>query len=64
MTGMTRESVNKHLGIWRDAGWILFSGGSVTLINAGALADLLRDDEQGRSEPETDRGADGVSRYG
>jgi CRP/FNR family transcriptional regulator, cyclic AMP receptor protein len=45
MTGMTRESVNKHLRVWRDAGWILLSSGSVTLVNEGALASLLREEK-------------------
>jgi CRP-like cAMP-binding protein len=45
MTGMTRESVNKHLGLWRDAGWILLSGGAVTLVNAEALAARVVQDD-------------------
>lgn len=40
MTGLTRESVNKHLGAWREAGWILLSDRSVTLINVRALSDI------------------------
>jgi CRP/FNR family transcriptional regulator, cyclic AMP receptor protein len=45
MTGMTRESVNRYLGVWRDAGWILLLRGSVTLVNEGALASLLREEK-------------------
>jgi CRP/FNR family transcriptional regulator, cyclic AMP receptor protein len=41
MTGMTRESVNRYLGVWRDAGWILLLRGSVTLVSEGALSSLL-----------------------
>jgi CRP-like cAMP-binding protein len=41
MTGLTRESVNKHLSVWRDAGWVLLSGGSVTVIDVAALSNLL-----------------------
>lgn len=40
MTGMSRESVNKYLGVWRDAGWILLLRGSVTLVSEGALSML------------------------
>jgi CRP-like cAMP-binding protein len=40
MTGLTRESVNKHLGVWREAGWILLSDRSVTLIDVSALSDI------------------------
>ncbi len=44
MTGLTRESVNKHLGTWRDAGWITLSSGSVTSIDVAALSSLLPED--------------------
>jgi CRP-like cAMP-binding protein len=40
MTGPTRESVNKNLGAWREAGWILLSDRSVTLIDVRALSDI------------------------
>ncbi len=46
MTGLTRESVNKHLGAWRDAGWILLASGSVTLLDIAALSDVLHEHEQ------------------
>lgn len=45
MTGLIRESINKHLGQWREAGWLSQSGRAITLHNVAALRDLLR--EQG-----------------
>ena len=41
LSGLTRESVNKYLAAWRDAGWILLSGRSVIVLNPAALADLV-----------------------
>ena len=43
MTGLTRECVNKHLGSWRGAGWLLLSDRSVILTNVAALSNLLSD---------------------
>jgi CRP-like cAMP-binding protein len=43
LTSLTRESVNKHLSTWRDAGWILLTGGSVMLRDVPALSRLLLD---------------------
>lgn len=43
MTGITRESVNKCLAAWRDAGWIALSGGGIARVDAAALSELLRD---------------------
>jgi CRP-like cAMP-binding protein len=43
MTGLIRESINRHLGTWRDAGWIGLTEGTITLCNIGALRGLLRD---------------------
>jgi len=40
MTGLSRESVNKLLGSWRDAGWIRLSNRSVTLMDVTALTRL------------------------
>lgn len=37
MAGMSREMVNKHLALWRDAGWIRMSGGTVASVDADAL---------------------------
>jgi CRP/FNR family transcriptional regulator, cyclic AMP receptor protein len=45
MTGLTRESINKHLATWRDAGWVALSGKSLTLLDVGALQTLLSDHE-------------------
>ena len=41
MTGMIRESVNKHLKAWSDAGWIEMVNGSVTLCDVRALRDFV-----------------------
>jgi CRP-like cAMP-binding protein len=45
MTGLIRESINKHLNAWRAAGWIELAGGSVTLCDVAALQDFVRDNE-------------------
>jgi CRP/FNR family cyclic AMP-dependent transcriptional regulator len=45
MTGLIRESINKHLKAWRAAGWIELASGSVTLRDVGALQDFVRDNE-------------------
>src|SRR5271166_6187744 len=45
MTGLIRESINKHLKAWRAAGWVELSGGSVTLRDVRALQDYVRDNE-------------------
>ena len=37
MTGLIRESINKHLSAWRAAGWVELSGGSVTRCDVSAL---------------------------
>jgi len=41
MTDLTRESINKHLAAWRDAGWVKLSGKIVTLTDVGALQRVL-----------------------
>jgi CRP/FNR family cyclic AMP-dependent transcriptional regulator len=43
MTGLIRESINKHLGAWRDAGWLSLSGRTITLRDLAALRALVRD---------------------
>jgi len=43
MTGLTRESINKHLAAWRDSGWVRLSDRYVTVLNPQRLQDLLRD---------------------
>jgi hypothetical protein len=45
MTGLIRESINKHLNAWRAAGWVELEGGSVTLRDVGALQDFVRHSE-------------------
>ncbi len=42
LTGLTRESTNKHLGAWRDAGLISLSGRTLTLIDSVALNDIAQ----------------------
>jgi CRP/FNR family cyclic AMP-dependent transcriptional regulator len=44
MAGMSREMVNKHLALWRDAGWIRMSGGTVASVNADALSAMSCED--------------------
>jgi CRP-like cAMP-binding protein len=44
MAGMSREIVNKHLGSWRDAGWIEMSGGTVASVDVTALSEVSGDD--------------------
>jgi CRP/FNR family cyclic AMP-dependent transcriptional regulator len=41
MSGLIRESINKHLGMWRDAGWLSQAGRTITLHNLPALRALL-----------------------
>ena len=45
MTGLIRESINKHLKAWRAAGWVDLCGGGVTLRDVRALQDYVRDNE-------------------
>jgi CRP/FNR family transcriptional regulator len=45
MTGLIRESINKHLGTWRDAGWLSLSGRTITLHDVGALRAVAREDD-------------------
>lgn len=40
MVGMTRESVNKHLGHWRDEGWIAWDRSYYTILDMDALRKL------------------------
>jgi CRP/FNR family transcriptional regulator, cyclic AMP receptor protein len=47
MTGLIRESINRHLGVWRDAGWIALAEGTITLCNIGALRALLSEHDLG-----------------
>ena len=45
MTGLTRESINKHLSGWRDEGLISISDRCVTLLDVAALQQMLADPE-------------------
>lgn len=45
LMGLTRESINKHLAIMRDAGWISLSAGSISLLDVAALKELAHNDE-------------------
>jgi CRP/FNR family transcriptional regulator, cyclic AMP receptor protein len=45
MTGLTRESINKHLRAWRAAGWVEFAFAKVTLSDVVALRDYVQDNE-------------------
>ena len=40
MTGLSRETINKQLGAWRDKGWLELVGGQLTLLNIEALRTL------------------------
>ena len=40
MTGLARESINKQLSLWRDAGIVALNGRVVTLLDAQALRDV------------------------
>lgn len=51
MAGMSRELVNKHLGAWRDAGWIRMSGGTVASVDTAALALMLGDEQDRDADP-------------
>ena len=42
MTGLIRESINKHLKAWRAAGWVELSDGTLTLRDVRALQDFVR----------------------
>ncbi len=44
MTGLIREIINRHLGNWRDAGWLHLSDRSIVLTNVQALRALVPDD--------------------
>jgi CRP/FNR family transcriptional regulator, cyclic AMP receptor protein len=41
MTGLTRESINKHLRAWREMGWVELSGSAVTLCDVVALRNYV-----------------------
>ncbi|MCW3473578.1 Crp/Fnr family transcriptional regulator [Limobrevibacterium gyesilva] len=41
LTGLTRESINKHLAHFRDAGCVRLSGRDITVVDLGALRQYL-----------------------
>ena len=41
MTGLTRESINKHLAAWRDTGWVRVAEDGIVLVNLRGLRDLF-----------------------
>ena len=45
MTGLIRESINKHLKAWRSAGWLTLAGGTVTLREVATMRDYVRANE-------------------
>jgi CRP/FNR family transcriptional regulator, cyclic AMP receptor protein len=45
MTGLTRESINKHLAAWRDKDWIRLSGHAIDIVHIDSLRQLLADYE-------------------
>ena len=49
MTGLTRESINKHLAAMRDAGWISLASGTVTLRDIDRLERCLNDQDTQRA---------------
>lgn len=40
MTGLSRETINKQLGAWRDNGWLALVDGQLTLLDVEALRTL------------------------
>ncbi len=44
MTGLTRESINKHLSGWRDAGWVQLDERAIVLTDLRSLRTLLQSD--------------------
>lgn len=57
IAGITRESVNKQLGLWREAGWIAIRNGYITLADPASLAELagLAERADGRPAPDGPR---------
>jgi CRP/FNR family cyclic AMP-dependent transcriptional regulator len=45
MTGLTRESINKHMRAWRAAGWVRFVGARAMLSDVVALRNYVQDNE-------------------
>ena len=41
MTGLARESINKHLAAWRDDKWVQITDRYLTVRDATALRDVV-----------------------
>lgn len=50
MTGVSREVVNKQLGVWRDAGWIVMSHGTLRSLDTAAISTILGGERHGEGE--------------
>jgi CRP-like cAMP-binding protein len=44
MTGLSRENVNRLLGVWSEAGWIRIVDGLIRLVDAAPLCQLIGED--------------------
>tara|TARA_B100000315_G_scaffold249276_1_gene280242 strand:- start:5101 stop:5808 length:708 start_codon:yes stop_codon:yes gene_type:complete len=47
MMGVSRESINKYLRNWTNEGWIALSRGKISILQAEALGQLIKDEESG-----------------
>lgn len=45
ITGLTRESINKQLAAWRDENWVQVSDRFVTVLDVGALREVVAEGE-------------------
>lgn len=48
LAGLTRETVNRHLRLWADNGWLVREGGRVTLLRTEALARIAAGEDATR----------------
>jgi CRP-like cAMP-binding protein len=55
IAGITRESVNKQLGLWREAGWISLRNGYLTVAETAPLEQLAGLAEPAARRPGPDR---------
>ena len=47
MMGVSRESINKCLRAWSNDGWINLSRGKISILETGALEQMIKDEESG-----------------
>jgi CRP-like cAMP-binding protein len=40
LTGLSRESINKQLSVWRDTGLVEMNGRTLTLVDGAALSEI------------------------